>query len=131
MDEEIEALKKNQTWDIVEEKRGIKPVGCKWIVVIKYKSYRTLDRYNARLVSKGYTQTYNIDYKETFTLVAKMNTIRILISLAVNLNWELHQFDVKNAFLYGDLEEEIYKRTHPGYELVGNKTKVCKMKKAF
>jgi len=68
----------------------------------------TIKRFKARLVAKGYTQTYRIDYTETFTPMAKINTIRILISLAVNLDWPLYQFDVKNTFLHGDLQEKVY-----------------------
>ena len=79
MDEEMRALEKNQTWDIVELPKGKKTVGCKWIFNVKYKANGTLERYKARLVAKEYTQTYDIDYQETFAPVAKMNTIRILI----------------------------------------------------
>ncbi|MBZ2164384.1 hypothetical protein K8B34_20715, partial [Alteromonas stellipolaris] len=64
------------------------------------------DRYKARLVAKGYTKTYGVDYFETFSPVACLNSIRILFSLAINMDWAMHQLDVKNAFLYGDLDEE-------------------------
>ena len=82
-------------------------------------------RYKARLVEKGYTQSYGINYKDTFAPVAKLNTIKILISLVVNLDWELHQYDIKNAFLNGELEKEIYMQIPPGYENYRNKGKVC------
>ena len=71
-------------------------MGCKWVFLVKCKSDGTTYKY--KLVSKGYTQTYGIDYQETFALVAKMNTIRVIISLAVNLDWPLRQFDVKMLF---------------------------------
>ena len=74
---------------------------------VKFKSDGSLERYKARLVTKGYTQTYGVDYQKTFAPVAKMNAIRILLSLAVNFDWELKQYDVKNAFLHGELEKEI------------------------
>lgn len=81
---------------------GTKLVGCKWVYTIKYKTGGSIERYKARLVAKGFTQTYGINYSETFAPVAKMNTIRvILLSLASN-------YSVKNAFLHGELEEEIY-----------------------
>jgi hypothetical protein len=76
-----------------------------------------VERYKVRLVAKEYSQTYGIDYDETFTHVAKMSTVRTLISYAVNIKWHLHQLDVKNAFLYGDLEEEVYMIIPPGFAI--------------
>src|SRR5664279_5113238 len=124
MDVEMEALNKNGTWSLVELPKGKKPVGCKWVYTIKFGANGEVERYKARLVAKGFTQTYGIDFQETFSPVAKLNTIRVLLSLAANLDWPLHQFDVKNAFLHGNLKEEIYMDIPPGYEQLGREEKV-------
>ena len=131
MDDEMKALLKNDTWEMVDLPREKKIVGCKWVYTLKYKSDGSLDRYKARLVARGYTQTYGIDYQETFAPVARINTNKILISLAVNLDWPLYRYDIKNAFLHGELNEEIYMNIPPGYEGKMNEGKVCKLKKAL
>ena len=79
-------------------------MGCRWVYTLKCKADGSLERYKARLVARGYTQTHRIDYQETFAPVAKMNIIRIIISLVVNFDWPLNQYDIKNAFLHGDLK---------------------------
>ena len=115
IEEEMGALLKNQTWTLVPLPQGKKTVGCRWVFSVKHKADGSIERYKARLVAKGYTQIYGVDYHETFSPVAKLNTVRVLLSLAANLDWPLHQLDVKNAFLHGDLEEEVYMDTPPGY----------------
>jgi hypothetical protein len=104
MKEEIDALQKNDTWELVPKMTGQKVIGCKWVYKTKFISDGTLNRHKARLVAKGYSQTYGIDYDETFSLVAKMTSIRVVISLASSLNWTLHQMDVINGFLNGFLK---------------------------
>ncbi|CAL9003914.1 unnamed protein product, partial [Prunus brigantina] len=132
MNDEMQALQKNSTWELVPLPSGKRTVGCRWIYTIKLKADGSIERYKARLVAKGYTQRYGVDYQETFAPVAKINTVRILISLAANLDWPLHQFDVKNAFLHGDLEEEVYMDPPPGCKLSSeSKHYVCKLKKSL
>ena len=129
--EEIKALEKNGTWELVDLPRGKKTVGCKWVFTVKYKSDGLIERYKARLVAKGFTQSYGIDYQETFAPVAKLNTIRVLLSLAANLNWQLCQLDVKNAFLNGDLTEEVFMDIPLGFERVYGMGKVCRLRKSL
>ncbi|RVX04977.1 Retrovirus-related Pol polyprotein from transposon TNT 1-94 [Vitis vinifera] len=128
VDEEVWALEKNGTWEITDLPRGKKPVGCKWIFTVKYKADGNVDRYKAPLVAKGFTQSYGIDYQETFAPVSKLNTVRVLLSLAANLDWSLHQLDVKNAFLNGDLEEEVYMDIPVGLETTSNFNKEFEIK---
>ena len=86
MEAEMDALQKNETWELGDLPSGKIPVGCKWVFAVKFKGDGSLERYKARLVAKAYTQTYEVDYHETFALVEKMNTVRILLSLAVNFD---------------------------------------------
>ena len=109
--------------------RGKKPVDCKWVFTVKYKADGTVERYKACLVAKGFTQTYDVDYTETFAPVEKLNTIRVLLSLATNLNWPLHQFDIKNVFLNGELEKVFM--TLPPRFCKEEETRVCKLKKSL
>ncbi|PNX73271.1 pentatricopeptide repeat-containing protein mitochondrial-like [Trifolium pratense] len=128
--EEMRALEKNKTWSVMTLPDGKKTVGCKWVFTVKYNSDGSIERYKARLVAKGFTQTYGIDYSETFAPVAKLNTVRILLSLAANLDWPLHQLDVKNAFLNGNLKEEVYMDVSPGFEDKFG-SNVCKLNKSL
>ncbi|CAL9017436.1 unnamed protein product [Prunus brigantina] len=131
MNVEMDALNKNKTWDLVPLPRGKKVVGCRWVFTLKHKADGSIDCYKARLVAKGYTQTYGVDYLETFAPVAKLNTVRVLLSLAANRDWPLLQFDVKNAFLHGDLKEEIYMDLPPGILVTSKEGVVCKLRKSL
>ncbi|KAM2855117.1 hypothetical protein FF1_025475 [Malus domestica] len=131
MQEELKALNDNHTWSVVDLPKGKKAVGSRWIYKIKFHSNGSIERHKARLVARGFTQTYGIDYKETFAPVAKMSTVRVLLSVAVNHNWPLFQMDVNNAFLHGDLEEEVYMKLPPGHPQESEVNKVCRLHKAI
>uniref|UniRef100_A0A2N9HWE0 Integrase catalytic domain-containing protein n=1 Tax=Fagus sylvatica TaxID=28930 RepID=A0A2N9HWE0_FAGSY len=124
MEEEMHALELNHTWDLIPKPAGTSIVGCRWVFTVKQNPDGTVDRLKARLVAKGFTQTYGLDYTETFSPVAKLNSIRIIISLAANLDWPLHQLDVKNAFLHGDLTETVYMTQPPGFESKGESKQI-------
>jgi hypothetical protein len=104
---EMEALLKNNTWTLVPLPEGKKVVGCKWVFSIKHKADGSVERYKARPVAKGYTQTYGVDYQETFSPVTKLSTVRILLSLATNLDWSLHQFDVRMPSYMANLKKKF------------------------
>ena len=108
MEEKYESIMKNNTWELTEFPKHKKAIGCKWIYKPKFKSDGSIDKYNARLVAKGYSQIRGIDYAKTFAPIVKLNTIILLIALATNYHWKLHQLDVKYAFLNGELKEEVY-----------------------
>lgn len=118
MCEEMKALEKHGIWELVNLPAGKQPIGCKWVYTIKYKAYGSIDRYKARLVAKGYIQTYGRYYQETFKPVAKMNSIRLLLSIAANKKLPLWQLDVMNAFLHGDFHEEVYIMLHSGFKIL-------------
>ena len=98
-------------------------VGCKWIYKIKTRFDGSIERYKARLVAKGFTQEYEIDYEETFAPVTRISSVRALLAVAAASKWDLFQMDVKNAFLNGDLSEEVYMQPPPGLSVESNK--VC------
>jgi len=115
MAQEIRALEENHTWSLTALPLGKKVLGCKWIYKMKYKADGTIERYKASLVVLGNTQVQGEDYTETFAPVAKMVTVHILLTVAITKGWELHQMDVNNAFLHGDLLEDIYMKPPPGF----------------
>ncbi|XP_073224731.1 uncharacterized protein [Cicer arietinum] len=130
MDSEIQALTQNSTWILTPLPHGKKPIGCRWVYKVKYKADGTIERYKARLVAKGFTQVEGIDFFDTYSPVAKLTTVRLLLSIASSQNWHIHQLDVHNAFLHGNLEEEVYMQLPPGISTT-NPTHVCKLLKSL
>ena len=129
MAEELSALNKKGTWDIVPLPLGNHAIGCRWVYKIKTKSDGSIEWYKAHLVAKGFAQEYGMDYEETFAPVSKHTTIRALIVVASARQWSISHMDVKNAFLNGNLQEEVYMVPPPG---VPHKSgEVCRLKKAL
>jgi hypothetical protein len=104
MNEEYCSLLANNTWDIVPLPKGRKIVRCKWLYRTMYASNGSVETNKARLVSKGFSQVEGIEYNETFAPVAKMNYIHLILSFIASHKWEVHQMDIKSAFLHGDLK---------------------------
>ena len=131
MDIEIESIEKNDPWKLTDLPPGEKTVGVKWIYKTKLNEKGEIDKHKARLVAKGYTQEYGIDYTEVFAPVARLDTIRLVMSLAAQNCWTIFQLDVKSAFLHGELTEPVFIDQPPGYIQPGNEHKVYKLRKAL
>lgn len=129
MEDEMASLKKNQTWELSTLPQGAKALPCKWVFRLKKNPDGSIDRYKARLVVKGYSQRLGVDYNQTYSPVAKMGTIRTILSVVASEGMEMAQFDVSTAFLYGELEEEIYMNQPEGYS--DKSEKVCRLKRSL
>lgn len=131
-EEEMESHKKNRTWDLIEKPEKAKLIGCKWLFKLKPGIPGVEDeRYKGRLVAKGYSQTEGIDYNEIFSPVVKHVSIRFMLSVVLNLDFELEQMDVKTAFLHGTLEERILMTQPEGFIKPGDENKVCLLRKSL
>jgi hypothetical protein len=117
MAEEIAALERTGTWYLVSPPPGVHPITCKWVYKIKTRSDGSLERYKARLVARGFQQEQSRDYDETFAPVAHMTTVHTLLAVASIRHWSVSQLDVQNAFLNGELHEEVYMQPPPWYSV--------------
>ncbi|RVW96428.1 Retrovirus-related Pol polyprotein from transposon RE2 [Vitis vinifera] len=131
MVDEMTALHSNGTWDLVVLPSGKSTVGCRWVYAVKVGPDGQVDRLKARLVAKGYTQVYGSDYGDTFSPVAKIASVRLLLSMAAMCSWPLYQLDIKNAFLHGDLAEEVYMEQPPGFVAQGESGLVCRLRRSL
>lgn len=131
MQSELESMKSNNVWELVEPRQGIKPIGCKWVFKTKKDSKGNIERHKARLVAKGFTQQEGVDYNETFSPVSTNDAFRIIMALVAHFDLFLHQMDVKTAFLNGDLSEEIFMLQPEGFIEEGSEHLVCKLNKSI
>ncbi|GJU98245.1 putative RNA-directed DNA polymerase [Tanacetum coccineum] len=131
MKSEIQSMYDNQVWNLVDTTTGLKTVGCKWIFKKKTDMDGKVHTYKARLVAKGYTQTHGIDYEKTFSPVAKIKSIRIMLAIVAFHDYEIWQMDVKTAFLNGKLTEDVFMTQPEGFENAKYPKRVCKLQKAI
>ena len=131
MVDEIASLHKNEAWELVELSVGRKPIGRKWVFKKKMNIEGKLEKYKSWLVEKGYSQVLGIDFGDIFSTVAKVASIRLLLSVVAAFDFEIEQMDVKTTFLHGDLEEEIEMKKLEGFLVKGKKEMLCKLKKSL
>ncbi|GJS31273.1 zinc finger, CCHC-type containing protein [Tanacetum coccineum] len=124
INDEMDSIMGNNTWVLADLPPGCKPLGCKWIFKIKLKVDGTIKKFNARLIIQGFKQKSGIEYFDTYALVARISTIRLLTAMASIHNLIIHQMDMKTAFLNDDLEEEVYMNQPQGFIILGNENKV-------
>lgn len=128
MDEEINAIENNETWELVSIPKGKEVIGVKWVYKTKCNVEGRIERHKERLVVKGYKQQPGRDHDETYAPVARMETIRAVLAIAAQHKWKVYQMDVKSTFLNGVLKEEVYIEQPPGFEVQGQEDKVYKLK---
>lgn len=131
MKEELRMIEKNDTWELVDRPQHRKVIGVKWVYRTKLNADGSVNKYKARLVVKGYSQVFGVDFSETFAPVARLDTIRMLLALTAQKGWKTYQLDVKSAFLNGYLQEEIYVEQPEGFQVKGQEEKVYLLKKAL
>ncbi|KAK8578797.1 hypothetical protein V6N12_069141 [Hibiscus sabdariffa] len=131
MRSEMDSMSDNQVWTLVEPPEGIKPIGCKWVFKKKTDMDGNVQTYKGRLVAKGFRQIHGIDYDETFSPVAMIKSIRILLAVAAFHDYEIWQMDVKTAFLNGKLEEDVYMTQPEGFVAPEDARKVCKLQRSI
>ena len=125
MNEEMQSLNKNETWDLIPHSPHKQAINCRWIFKVKYNYDSSVNRYKARLVAKGDAQTHGFDYEETFASVAKMTIVRIGIALAVAKGWHLHQMECQERLSSRRIRRGVVHVQPPGFESRNHPKVVC------
>jgi hypothetical protein len=131
MQEEIDSIKRNQTWELADLPQGHHAFTLKWVYKLKRNEAGEIVKHKARLVARGFVQQEGVDFDEVFAPVARMESVRLLLVLAAQEGWQVHHMDVKSAFLNGDLKEEVYVRQPAGFIVVGQEGKVLRLRNAL
>uniref|UniRef100_A0ACD6A2Q2 Uncharacterized protein n=1 Tax=Avena sativa TaxID=4498 RepID=A0ACD6A2Q2_AVESA len=131
MQEEMDSIIGNHTWEISALPAGHRAIGLKWVFKVKRDPAGNVVKHKARLVAKGYAQCQGVDFEEVFAPVARMEIVRLLLALAAHSGWQIHHMDVKSAFLNGDLAEEVYVQQPVGFTEAGSEHKVLRLRKAL
>ena len=131
MEKEMQSLKTDEVWDLVELPENRKAVGSKWVFRVKTDADGTVETHKARFVAQGFSQTFGNDYDETFSPVARFESILTVIALAAQHGLKLHQMDVTAAFLNGDLKEEVYMKQPEGFIQKGKEHLVCRLRRSI
>jgi hypothetical protein len=130
MQDEYDSLMENKTWSLADLPKGKKTIGCRWVYKIKH-SHGKVSRFKSRLVAKGYTQRRGADYDHTYSPVVSMDSFKLLMAEAFLKDLEIHILDIKTAFLYGEIDHEIYMRQPKGFEIKGQEDKVLRLHKSI
>jgi hypothetical protein len=131
MRSELKSMDENQVWNLVDLPDGVRAVECKWVFKKKTDMDGNVSVYKARLVAKGFRQVQGVDYDETFSPVAMLKSVRIMLAIAAYFDYEIWQMDVKTAFLNGNLTEDVYMIQPEGFVDPANADKVCKLQKSI
>ena len=131
MQQEIKAIMKNHTWELVDRPDQKVPITAKWIYKLKKDTNGVVTKLKARIVARGFQQTEGVTFSEIFAHVVRWSTIRTILALAASHSWPIHQMDVIIAFLNGELTDEVYMEVPEGFPGAGDPTKVCHLKRAL
>ena len=127
----MKAIEENETWELIDPPLGCRLIGLKWVYKVKRDEHDIIVKHKARLVTRGFVQREDIDFKEVFALVARMESVRLLLALTAAKDWRVHHLDVKSVFLNGELAKTVFVRQPPGFAIKGAEHRVLRLCKAL